>query len=176
MIRTITNHTIRFISILLIQVLILNNVHLGIYLNPYIYPLVILLLPIQMPHWLLMLLSLILGLSVDMFTQSPGVHSAAAVLAGFVRPYVLLLLTPRNGYESSDKPRISSLGISWFVSYASIIVFLHHLFYFYLEVFSFANAYTTFLRVIVSFLGSMVLIIIYEYLFGRAKRKSSLAG
>ena len=89
---------IRFVVLVLIQVLILNNLLLPGVFNPYIYPLFLLLLPIRMPIWLLLLVGFVAGLTIDLFSNTMGMHAAASVLLCFMRPQVLKLIEPSGGY------------------------------------------------------------------------------
>ncbi|MBK8686283.1 MAG: rod shape-determining protein MreD [Bacteroidetes bacterium] len=88
-----------FIVVILIQVVLLNHIAIRSSINilgipvftPLIYPLGLLLLPVNIPHWLLMLFGFITGLVMDMFCNTPGMHAAACVLLCFIRPYLLAL-------------------------------------------------------------------------------------
>ncbi|NNF81959.1 MAG: rod shape-determining protein MreD, partial [Flavobacteriaceae bacterium] len=86
---TITQNIIRFILLVLIQVLVLNNINFLGYINPYIYILFILLYPIQNNRLLFIFLSFLLGLFVDIFLDSGGVHAAASVFIAYFRPLFL---------------------------------------------------------------------------------------
>jgi hypothetical protein len=123
----------------------------------------ILLLPIDIPSWLLLLLSFVTGLLIDFFSGSAGMHSSATVLAGFVRPYVLRIVSPSDGYESGSDPSMLIYGFRWFFFYTLLIVLVHHTALFYLEVFRFADFFRTMLRVILSSLFSISFILLIEY-------------
>jgi rod shape-determining protein MreD len=159
----------RFIILLALQVLILNNVQFSIFVNPYLYVLFIALLPIRMPKSLVMIIAFVTGLVAGLFTNTVGIHAAACTFAAFCRPGILRLLSPREGYESEMKPVIQDLGIGWFVAYISLLLLAHHFVLFYLEVFRFSEFFQTLLRVILSALFSLVIIIISQYLFGKTK-------
>lgn len=169
MLNEIIRHIIRFAVLVLIQVFVLNNIQLGGYINPYLYVLFILLLPFEIPDWLLLFIALIVGLTIDMFTNTQGMHAAATVFTAFLRPYMLSLISPRDGYEFGTKPSIAQLGFTWFITYASILVFLHHLLLFYIEVFRFSEFFRTFFRVIASSAFTLVLIVITQYIFPAKK-------
>jgi rod shape-determining protein MreD len=139
MINSILRFGLIFILLILLQVLLFNNIQFSGYVNPYVYILFILLLPIEIPSWLLLLLSFVTGLIIDFFMGSPGMHTSATVLAGFVRPYVLRIVSPKDGYESGPDPSMLTYGFRWFFSYALLMVLVHHTFLFYLEVFRFAD-------------------------------------
>jgi rod shape-determining protein MreD len=164
MINRILRYGLIFILLLLLQVLLFNNIQFSGYVNPYIYIMFILLLPVEMPAWIILIISFAIGLIIDLFSGTPGMHTSATVLAGFVRPYVLRVISPRDGYEPGVDPSIIIYGFRWFVIYTSIIVFVHHFALFYLEVFRLADFFRTFLRVILSSLFSISFIILLEYI------------
>jgi len=162
MINTILKFGLAFIMLMLIQVLVFNNIQFSGFVNPYVYIMFIMLLPLEIPAWLLLFLSFATGMVMDYFSNSPGMHTAASVLAGFARPYVLRLLSPRDGYESGPNPSISAYGFRWFFIYTSVIVLIHHIALFYLEVFRFADFFRTMLRVILSSVFSVAFILLIE--------------
>jgi rod shape-determining protein MreD len=163
MINSILRFGLIFILLILLQILIFNNIQFSGYVNPYIYILFILLLPIEIPSWLLLLLSFTTGLIMDFFYGSTGMHSSATVLAGFVRPYVLRVISPRDGYDLGSDPSMQTYGFIWFLTYTSLIVLVHHTALFYLEVFRFADFFRTMLRVLLSSLFSITFILLFEY-------------
>lgn len=162
MINTILKFGLAFILLILIQVLVFNNIQFSGFVNPYVYILFIMLLPLEIPAWLLLFLSFATGMVMDFFSNSPGMHTSASVLAGFARPYVLRILSPRDGYESGPNPSISAYGFRWFFIYTSVIVVIHHTALFYLEVFRFADFFRTLLRVILSSVFSVAFILLIE--------------
>jgi len=172
MINEIIKNIFRFLILVLAQVLIIKNIDLGRFINPFLYVLFILMLPFETPNWLILFVSLILGLTVDMFYDTLGMHAAATVFMGFCRVGVLKLFSPREGYEFGTQPTIQYLGIPWFLSYASILIFLHHLVLFYIEVFRFSELLSTFVKVILSSLFTLLLVIISQFLFYRKKEQS----
>jgi rod shape-determining protein MreD len=163
MINSVLRYSLIFILLILLQVLLFNNIQFSGYVNPYVYIMFILLLPIEMPSWLLLLLSFVTGLIIDFFSGSPGMHTSATVLAGFVRPYVLRLVSPRDGYDSGADPSMLIYGFRWFLTYTLLIVIIHHITLFYLEVFRLADFFRTLLRIILSTLFSTTFILLIEY-------------
>ncbi|NNF02812.1 MAG: rod shape-determining protein MreD [Bacteroidia bacterium] len=164
------NIIIRFIVLVLVQVLILNNIELGNYVNPYLYILFIILLPIQTPNILVLSLSFLLGISIDMFSNTPGIHAAACVFIGFARPATLQALAPRDGYDAESIPSIKEMGLGWFLSFSAIMVVLHHIALFFLEIFHFQEFFQTLGRATLSSIFTLVLIIIVQFLFASGRR------
>lgn len=162
MIRDVIKFTLIFIVLVLTQGLILNNIELGGYINPYLYVLFILLLPFETPPWITLLVAFILGLSVDTFTSTLGIHTSATVFLAFARKYVLKLIEPRGGYEFGTEPQLQYMGLNWFLIYSVFLVFLHHLFLFFVESFKFSQFFSTMGRVLVSSFFTLILVFIVQ--------------
>ena len=163
MIKALT-HIGNFVFLLLLQVLILNHIEISGFINGYLYVLFLLLLPFETPKWLLLVAGFIMGISVDFFCQTLGVHAFASVTMMFIRPYLLGILAPREGYDVGAEPNVNSFGFEWFLRYAVILVLAHHFVLFYTETFKFHQFFTTFLRVILSSIFTMLLIILSQLL------------
>lgn len=163
MINSVIRYTIIFLILILLQTLLLNNIQFSGYVNPFIYIMLILLLPVEIPAWLLLLISFFTGLIVDFFSATPGMHASATVLCGFSRPYILRLISPRDGYETDAAPSMAIYGFRWFLFYTTSIVFIHHFALFYLEVFRFTDFMRTLFRVLLSSLFSTAFILLAEY-------------
>jgi rod shape-determining protein MreD len=163
MITRILRFSLIFILLILLQVLIFNNIRFSGFINPYIYVMFILILPVEIPSWFLLMISFVLGAVMDIFCASPGMHSSATVFAGFIRPYILRFVSPRDGYEPGSDPSMIIYGLRWFLIYTALIVIIHHTILFYLEVFRFAAFFSTLLRVILSSLFSVTFILLLEY-------------
>ena len=158
----------RFLLLVLIQVLILKKISpdygLFIYISVIIYPIFIMLLPIRTPHMLAIGLGFLLGITIDFFYDSIGVHASATVFIAFVRPYILAALEPRGGYNVNQSPTKKTLGINWFMVYSGILLFLHLFFYFSVEAFTFVYLGEIILRSVFSFFISMFFVIAYQYI------------
>lgn len=164
MINRILRYALIFVLLLLLQLFLFNNIQFSGYVNPYVYILFILLLPVEIPAWLLLIISFFTGLIIDLMTGTPGMHTSATVLAGFARPYVLRLISPREGYETGSGPSMFVYGFKWFLLYTIFIVLIHHFLLFYLEVFRLSDFFNTFLRVLLSSLFSVIFILLLEYI------------
>ncbi|HNP98007.1 MAG TPA: rod shape-determining protein MreD [Bacteroidia bacterium] len=162
----------RFLFLVAIQVLVLNHIQWSGYFNPYVYVLFILLLPMETPRWLLLVLGLIIGLTIDMFGNTSGMHAAASVFVAFARPGILRLIAPRDGYEAETSLTPQVMGINWFITYVSILVLLHHLVYFYVEVFRFSEFWITLLKAVFNSAITVIIILLGQYLFGRSSKRN----
>lgn len=149
----------------LLQVLIIQNINLSSYIILLPYVLVILMLPFETNKLVVLAVSFSLGVGIDYFYDSSGLHAFACTLMGFLRHYVLRYVAPRDGYDAGVQPTVEDMGMAWFLSYAGTLVFVHHLFLFYLEVFRFSEFFTTLLRVVLSSVGTFGLIYLIQFLF-----------
>jgi len=158
----ITKNILRFIFVLVLQILIFNNIQLSGYINPHFYILFILLLPIKTPAWLSMLSAFILGSIIDIFSLSPGLHASASVLIAFIRPTIISLIKTNSEVKPEITPNLNNMGFRWFISYVFLLIFIHHTIYFILEVFSFRHIFDTFYHIIISSFATFVLIILSQ--------------
>ncbi len=155
-------HILFFLLVIAVQLLFLNNIGFSGYINPYIYIIIILLLPLAMPEWGVLLTAFFTGLLFDIMAGTMGVHASATVTAAFVRPYLLRYIAPSDGYESMPVPSMANYGFSWFARYSLLMIFIHHTVLFYMEVFRFDDFFRTLLRVLLSTLFSWVVLLLAE--------------
>ena len=163
MIRIYLRNIIRFITLVLLQVLVFDNIELNGYINPYIYIIFIILLPFETPNWLLLILAFVLGLSIDLFSMTPGLHAEATVFIAFLRPFILKNFSPRDGYEPGTFPRIAYYGFSWFAKYAMILIFTHHFILFLFEIFRFSDILLIFSKTLFSGIITSIFIVVSQY-------------
>lgn len=168
----IIKNSIRFILLVLLQVIVIQNIHLGSYIILLPYVMVIILLPFETNKLVVLILAFLLGAVVDYFYDSSGLHAAACTTLGFSRYYVLKYISPREGYESGVAPTVDEMGLEWFLRYAGTLVLLHHFTLFYLEVFRFSEFFSTLLRVILSSVGTFALMYLIQFLFFTRLRRA----
>lgn len=160
-----------FVLIVLLQGLVINNIEVNAYLNPMIYPIMILMLPFELNAIITMLVALVLGVSVDAFSNTFGLHASSALLVGYLRPILLNLIKPRDGYDTTLLPSIHDMGKLWFLIYASSIVLIHHLWFFTVEVFRFDLFFHILWQTVASAFFSIALIVIFQYIFYKSSKK-----
>jgi hypothetical protein len=151
------------VALIALQLLVLNNINLGGYINPYVYILFIMLLPFEIPGWILLILGFLTGLIIDAFSGTLGMHSSATLFIAFIRPTVLSNIST---YELDDKkgsPTMSMNDIGWFIKYTLVMVFAHHFVLFYLETFSFTHFFATLLRIILSSILTVLFILLSQF-------------
>ncbi|MFN8285128.1 MAG: hypothetical protein U0V74_00145 [Chitinophagales bacterium] len=162
---------LRFIVLLLAQVLIFSNILFGTYgINPYIFPLFVLLLPFETPRWLLMLIGMTAGFILDIFLGSMGMHAAACLLIGYLRPFLINVITPK-GSEFEISPNVHAQGLVWFIIYLGISMLVYLSFYLFIEAASFYNFFIQLLRIVGSTIVSVGLMLIFLFLFSSRKKR-----
>ncbi len=159
----------RFSALVLLQVFVLQNINFGNssfsgYLQIIIYPLFILLLPHDIPNWALILLGFFIGITVDLFYNSIGVHAAASVLTATLRPFILKLQEPKGGYAQDQSPTRYRLGTAPYLRYTALLMGVHLLWYYSMEAFTIAYISDILIRTIVTFVISMPVIIMHAFL------------
>ena len=160
-----------FILVVLLQGLVVNGIEISTYLNPMIYPVMILLLPFELSAFLTMAIALLLGLSTDAISNTFGLHASSSLLVAYLRPTILRYIKPRDGYDGTLLPTIQDMGIQWFFTYAIIILFLHHFWFFTFEIFSFDRIFGILLKTIGSVIFSLFLMLLFMYIFYKPSRK-----
>ena len=159
-------YTIWFVCLILLQEFLFNNIQFIHFLSPYVYILLILILPFSAYPAYVMLIAFVLGLCVDIFSLGViGAHAAACTAIAYCRNFVIKISIPKSEYENMITATALQIKLKSFASYAFILVFLHHLTLFLLEIFSLQNFIFTLIRVIVSSLLSTIFIILIQLLF-----------
>ncbi len=162
---------VRFVALVLLQVLVINHIRLGGYVHPYVYLIFIMLLPFNTPQWQLLLLGFVLGLTIDLFTGTLGLHAGATTLMAFCRPSIIKLVSGNQKFENVQEPNLGQLGGAWFFRYAICMVLVHHLSLFVLESFSFRLMGQVLLRLLLSAPVSIFLIMMVLFIFKSEKKR-----
>lgn len=166
----IYKNILRFLLLFLLQIYVFNNIELFGYLNPYVYVLFILLLPLETPRMMLLVSAFIMGFSIDYFSNTIGLNMAACVLVAYLRPGLIRALSSKSEQDPGMQIGIRDFGFRWFFTYTSILVIIHHLVLFYLEIFRFNEFFDTLKRSLFSALFTIIIIIISQFLFFRPKK------
>lgn len=165
------SNSLRFILLVFIQVFLLKNIVFYDLNIPYLYILFILLLPFETPNWVLFFFSFLIGISIDLFNDTLGLHAASSTILALVRILFIAVTVQKDNYDSDPEPSLSIMGFRWFFFYALILTLIHHFFLLNFEVFKFSEIPSTLSRVILSSLITLILIFISELLFFRKKQR-----
>ena len=156
----LVNSSLRFVLLLLVQVIIFNQIAWGWsgrdLLFVFAYPLFVAMLPLRMPRPAVIFLGFLLGLSVDFFSETLGLHAGALTFTAYLRPFILQLLQPRDGYNIKSNPTINDLGGSWMFRYLGLLLLVHLLIFFLLQTFSIFFFSEIVLKTVLSLPASLV--------------------
>jgi|SRR6218665_274756 len=158
----------RFILLLAAQILIFNNINFLGYINPYPYMLFIILYPVNGNKYGLLLASFFLGIIMDLFCNSGGVHAAACIVLAFCRPYIFKFSFGLS-YEYQTV-RLNDVLTPERFSFILIAVVIHHLVLFLLEVFKLNFLLEILLKTLLSTLFTIIICIIIIYIIKPGKR------
>ncbi|MCC7302322.1 MAG: rod shape-determining protein MreD [Bacteroidia bacterium] len=171
MISEITGIIFRFAALVILQVLLLDNIELSGYINPYLYILFLILLPVETAGWLVLILGFVLGLTIDLFGHTPGMHTAACVFAAFTRKFLLKYMEPRDGYSNVFTADLKTMGVRWFTVFALVFTLTHHIFLFYAESFRLSSFFLTLFRALLSSVFTVALILFTQFLSTRSRER-----
>ncbi len=156
---------LRFLALIIIQVLILNNIDLSGFVTPYLYILAILLLPFETPKWLLLFIAFFSGLIIDVFSDTLGLHTFSAVLIAYLRPFVISRIdTQKETLSGVYTPLNNNFGLEWFIKYVSVLTVIYHIAFEFIEAFSFSGFIFTLLKAILSAVFTIILMLVTRVL------------
>jgi len=158
----------RFISLFLLQIIIFNNINLFGFVSPFPYVLFIILFPVNGNKSALLISSFLLGLLLDIFSNSGGIHSTASILLAYFRPSIFKFAFGVS-YEYQTIKLNDTLTPERF-SFLFVAILLHHLILFVLEAFQFSLVLDILLRSITSTVLTIIISIIIIYLIKPNKR------
>jgi rod shape-determining protein MreD len=150
-----------FLVLLLAQVLVLNHIHLFGCATPLLYVYFVISFQRGYPRWAILLYSFLLGLCLDIFSNTPGVATTSMTLLGFLQPYLIELFMQREDDENFQ-PAISTMGPAKFFYYSLLLTLVYCVVFFALETFSFFNWLQWVLSVVGSFVLSELLLFVVD--------------
>jgi len=169
--KALIGNIVRFVLLVLSQVFIFNKIQITGFINPQVYVLFLLMLPYQVSGFWLLTLGFFTGLSVDFMMHTPGMHAASSVFMVYCRPAIIRLVGRKDDVEPWDYPNVRDSGSMWFLAYTLILVFLHHTFLFFLEIFRFSEFLQTMLKILANTALTTVIIMVIQYLFYSRKNE-----
>ena len=152
---------VAFAILVLAQALVLNHIHLFHFATPMLYIYLVLLFRRGYPRWAVIALSFIMGLCVDIFSNTPGVAAGSMTFVGLLQPYLLELFVPRDSPEDLW-PSMRTLGVGKFMAYSSICVLVFIVLFYSLETFNFFNWLQWLEYIGGSFAITMIILLVIE--------------
>ena len=155
---------------ILFQVFILNNIQLNGYINPYYYIIFIISSPSKNSKSICLMWGFLIGLIIDFFSESYGIHTFCSVLIAYLQP---LFYSAKSSYNktSDDGKNIKTMSLEFFISRTVLIVLIHHFTLFMLEDFSLINTFSIIYKTIVSSLFTIILLTLHKSLISLRKHE-----
>ena len=153
------NNALLFIGLILLQVIVLNNINFLGYINPFLYILFIFLYPIRKDDAGMLVLAFLLGLFIDMFSDSGGINAAATLFIAFVRIPVLQSVIGKRELDYGAV-NIFKLPFPKLLLYVFILTAMHHLLVFGLEYFKWSKFGIILLKTVLTTIFTIILTMI----------------
>ena len=155
-----------FVGLVLIQVLVLNQLHVGGYATPFLYIYFILKFNSKIGRNSLMIWAFMLGLTVDVFGNTPGMNAAACTCLAFFRNSLLRLVTLRD-LDEAFRPGIKSLGLAVFFRYILLATTLFCTLLLLIDTFTFFNLPVLILKNVTRIVSTIGCVFCVESIGGR---------
>jgi len=158
--------TLLFFGFLLLQVLVLNNILLFNHINPYLYIVFIFLFPFQKNRFPILILAFILGLLIDVFSNSGGIHAFATVLIAFLRLTFFKIFFQKTDADF-DFFSLKEESFGKIFNFTFTLTLIHHFTLFALTNFSFRNFSTVIINTISATIFTLILYFLGSFIFRR---------
>ena len=147
-----------FIILVLLQIFLLDNISLSVFFHPMIYIAFIIMLPLDIkPLWVL-LLSTLMGLTIDMLTGMSGLNVVATTATGFLRPLMLRLAVGKDNATDGGIPAPMQVGAGKFWAYASVFTAVQCALFFTLEAMTLQYLLPIVLKIVVNTIATVMLV------------------
>lgn len=160
---------LRFLFLLFLQVLVLNQLEIGWGIQLMAYPLFILLLPVETGVITLMAAAFLLGILIDAMSNTYGLHASSLLVVAYLRPVLFKLFAPRDGYDALVEINLFTMGFSWFLRTFGLLILAHHLWFFMLEMFKWNEIVFVLQKTFLSAPLSFLICVLLQYLSVRKR-------
>ena len=150
-----------FFWVIFFQIFILSNIQFSGYINPYYYIIFILTISHKTSRTGVLLLSFLIGIIIDIFSNSYGAHAFSSVLIAYLK---VMWIDPKSSIDSDETIEFTSLSMDRFMMKSSIYILIHHFSLFFLERFSFKEIFPILLITFISSIFTLILLIIHKAL------------
>jgi rod shape-determining protein MreD len=162
MTKEIIRYTLIFLLLVLAQVVVFNHICLFNVAIPLVFIYFLIKLPVTLGINWVMTLAFVLGVIIDMFSNTQGMNALSCLILAVLRIPVLHLYFPRQDDLSNPEPSVHSLGLAVYMKYAGTLVAIYCLLFFLIEAFTFFDIATMILRVVSSSILTFVIILAFE--------------
>lgn len=170
MTKLVISNILRFVVLIVLQILLLNYVSFGGYMIPFIYILAVLMLPTRLGNIPLLLIAFVSGMLVDIFCNVPGFHTFSCTMMAFFRVLIGNRMLTRNDPEVIiDVPSVRTVPFQPFAVYLLVMAAVYSITYCLLESFSFGNFWMTLLAIVLDTAGTWILMMLCQLLIAPKK-------
>lgn len=149
--------------LVLTQVLIFNNLHFMGYINPMIYVIFFYWYPIKGNRALFMVISFLLGFSIDVFSDTLALHSLASLTIAYARPVIMRFCFGVN-YEFQNFSFKNTTKVQR-ITFLGLLIFIHQMVFFSLEILSISHFLLILKKVFTTGIVTLVLCTLFSSLF-----------
>ncbi|WP_018336343.1 MULTISPECIES: hypothetical protein [Butyricimonas] len=157
------NYLIHLLILSILQIVIVDNIHLGSYFYINIYILAIFILPYKVKGIPLLLFGFLLGFLMDLADNTVGIHAAASTFLAYIRPRLLLLTSTREELDEAHGT-LRLEDFRWFLKYSFLSTLFFNIVLVFAEAFTFNDIGITIIRIILSTFISMLFILLYYFI------------
>jgi len=144
----------------LLQVLVLNQILFYAYINPFLYVILIITLPLKTPKWFLLIYAFFLGFIIDLFSSSLGFHSTATILIAFLKPFISKITIPHNILGDTDKITLKKIGNKAYITFSILLILIHNSCLFIIEHLNFNIAIAG--KILASSIVTLIMVLIAQ--------------
>ncbi len=166
------SYILRFLFFVAVQVLILNQIELGFGIQLMIYPLFLFLLPIEIKVVPLMFIAFFMGIIIDSFSNTYGLHASASVTFVFARNILLEIIQRKEKLDSLKEINVHNMGFVWQIKTFGLLLFVHYFWFFFFEMFKLNELFYVLQKTILSTAVSFIIGGLFQHLFIRPSNKS----
>lgn len=161
----IIKHTSRFIILIVIQSLVFNQLEIGFGVQLMVYPLFIVLLPFELGITYMLLIAFAMGMAIDSISNTYGLHTSSLLVITYLRPMIFKVFGPREGYDVLKEGNIYEMGTQWFVYVFGLMLLIHHLWFFTLEIFRLDDIFFILQKIVFSLPLSFLFCLLIQAMF-----------
>ena len=168
----IIKHSFRFFAFIFIQAFIFNQLEIGYGFHLMIHPLFVMLLPFEMGVISLLGLAFLLGIIIDVFSNTYGLHASSLVMMAYFRPMLFKFYGPREGYDPLKEPNVFDMGNRWFTLVFGFLLLIHNFWFFLVESFQLNQFLFILQKTIFSTVPSfLICLLLQSFLIKKSKTK-----
>ena len=171
MTKTIINIAFLFVILVFLQVSIFNNIYILGIATPIIFIYLLIRLPISMNDNWTLTIGFLLGLTIDIFSNTLGFNALSCTVLSFAKNGILKLYRPKDDDITNIQPTIKNIGFWPYFKFSLTFAILYCTLVFLIESFTFFNLERLILRIIISSFVSFLIILGIDYLIGRKREK-----